>query len=618
MAQSFDEGPTQVGGEVEGYNGDHKQQRMSLWLTQHQLNDNVLSALHQNGVNSLDDLKLLESEQDIKEFVSSLGLQFMMRKKLINGIKEFQNNDNHKHEARKPTEFDNLEQEARKAIRWEAWESNIDQKKVIQLHSNKSEDIKIRKTKQKYKQRLSEWKQDYGWGDDDGYFSRLKGAYETGGVAFAGIGIVAAIVTTIIPLHPALEAAGKRYQSKEDGNLNNKKHYNAQSKAFNDKLRQIKRSEEYILSKQKELKQQEDKLNSHCFELERICGIRNKSRVVMVIGPTGFGKSLIANRLLGNEHDIDDIMESKECDFTVAEGGNTKSVTNKLNKKSKIVHITAEESKEESFVLSVVDTPGAFDSNDNDDDYNNMMTHYFAACGGINVFAIFFKYDGKMTNKYKKLLKQYAQFFGDGLWKHCSIFITRCDMDSKQRKKAVTKGLQTTKDQIHSDLKEISNGQCDDVPIYTFGMENFKQSIFDFLASLMDDQNAFYNKYKCKNNQSPIDVLYRELEGEVKQHKKLVDELHDISEKAKEAKDKVNFDKWTTLANKLQADEELRNEALNALQNVAETSEFATERKWYTTHSNTLQKDINEYKKWLNKYNQSFKLPQNMYNCKFI
>eukprot|EP01083_Nonionella_stella_P016663 46560_1 len=606
MAHCFVES---TAGETEGNNNGLKQQHMSQWLTQHGLNANVVTVLHQNDVDSLDDLKLLESEQDINEFVSSLGIKgFIVKKKLTNAIKSFQDEIKSKHDH-----CDNDEKEApkdlkRKAIRWEALESKMEKKDKIKIQSNKSEKIKIQKTEQEHKQRLSEKRYRYLFGDADGYFSEwgseIKAAYKDDGIALAGLVSLGSVLGTIIPIYPVWYAIDKHNQSKEDQNINHKKHYNAQSKAFNAKLRQIKRSEEYILSKQKELKQQEDKLNSHCFELERICGIRNKSRVVMVIGPTGFGKSLIANRLLGNEHDIDDIMESKECDFTVAEGGNTKSVTNKLNKKSKIVHITAGKNKEDSFVLSVVDTPGAFDSNSIDDDYNNMMAHYFRACGGINVFAIFFRFSFKITNKYKELLKQYAAFFGDGLWKHCAVFITYCD---KYIQKRVTKGLKTTKNQIHSFLKEISNGQCDGVPIFTFGEDNFKESTFEFLASLVDERNTFYNKYKCKNNQSPIDVLYRELEGEVKQHKKLVDELHDISEKAKEAKDKVNFDKWTTLANKLQADEELRNEALNALQNVAETSEFATERKWYTTHSNTLQKDINEYKKWLNKYHQSFK-----------
>eukprot|EP01083_Nonionella_stella_P316202 1145259_1 len=270
---------------------------MSSWLKQHKLSDNVLVSLHQNGVDSLDDLKLLESEQDIKDFVSSLGIKaFMTRKKLINAIKEFQNqtetkskdNDNDGKETPKGLK--------RKAIRWEALESKMEKKDKIKIQSNKSEKIKIQKTEQEHKQRLSEKRYRYLFGDADGYFSEwgseIKAAYKDDGVAWAGIGSLAVVIGTIIPIIPVWYAIDKHNQSKEDQNINHKKHYNAQSKAFNAKLRQIKRSEEYILSKQKELKQQEDKLNSHCFELERICGIRNESRVVMVIGPTGFGKSL--------------------------------------------------------------------------------------------------------------------------------------------------------------------------------------------------------------------------------------------------------------------------------------------------------------------------------------
>eukprot|EP01083_Nonionella_stella_P213494 769997_1 len=543
MAHCFVEA---TAGETEGNNDGLQQQQLSLWLTQHGLNnDHVLSALHQNGVNSLNDFKLLKTEQHINDFVGSLGIKaFMVKMKLTNAIKVFQNGTKSKNDH-----GDNDEKEApkdfkRKAIRWEALGNKLEKKDTIKIQSNKSEEIKIRKTKQKHKQRLSEWRNEY-YGVEDGYFGTLgqliKVDYEDDGVIAAGVVSLLATAFTIIPIAPVFYAIDKSNQSKEDENLNHKKHCNAQSKTFNDKLTQIKQSEQWILSKQKELKQQEQRLNSHSFELERICGIHNKSRVVMVIGPTGFGKSLIANRLLGNEHDIDDIMESTESDFSVALSGNIQAVTDKLNKKSKIVHITVEENKDDSFVLSVVDTPGAFDTNDNDNDYNNMMTHYFAACGGINVFAIFFKFNGKMTNKYKELLKQYAAFFGDGLWKHCAIFITYCDMDSDKATGRVTKGLHRTKDQIHSDLQEISNGQCDDVSIYTFGEDNFKKSTFDFLASLMDESSAFYDKYKCKNIHSPIDALYEELKQNVKEHEKLLKELQNISEKTKEARDNVKF-----------------------------------------------------------------------------
>eukprot|EP01083_Nonionella_stella_P016666 46568_1 len=490
----------------------------------------------------------------------------------------------------------------RKTIRWAALESKIEKKYIkIKIQSNKNKQIKMDKTKEENKQRLSERRREYYWGNADGYFNEMgktiQHGYESRGATAAGLGGLCIVVGTIIPILPVWYAMDKRNQFNEDENLKHKENYNTQSKAFNAKLKQVKQSEEGILSKRKQLKQQEDTLNSHCFDLEfeRVSGVCNDSRVVMVIGPTGFGKSLIANRLLGNEHDIDDIeesSESKQCDFSVAQSGNAKSVTNKLDGKSKIVHIATGEDTEDSFVLSVVDTPGAFDSKGNDDDYNNMMTHYFRACGGINVFAIFFRFNGKMTDRYKELLKQYAEFFGDGLWKHCSIFITRCDMDSDKRKQRITKGLQRTKDRIHSFLKETSNGQCD-VPIYTFGEDNFKQSTFDFLTSLIDKDSAFYEKYKCENIRSPIDVLYEELKQKVKQHEKLVKELQHINEKVKEAKDKVNFDEWTKEANELQKDEKMRNEKLKELQN----------KRWLTDYK-TLQKDANEYNDWAKSVNK--------------
>eukprot|EP01083_Nonionella_stella_P075272 204548_1 len=261
MAQCFVEGTASFDGEDENYkgethdnNGDPEWQRMSSWLKQHKLNDNVLVSFHQNGVDSLDDLKLLESEQDIKDFVSNLGIKAIMRrKKLINAIKEFQNqtetkskdNDNDGKETPKGLK--------RKAIRWEALESKMENKNIIKIQSNKSEKIKIQKTEQEHKQRLSEKRKKYDWGDADGYFSAvgttIKVNYELGGVVWAGAVGLSAVVETIIPIIPVWYAIEKHKQSKEDQNLNHKKHYNVQSKAFNDKLRQIKRSEEYILSK---------------------------------------------------------------------------------------------------------------------------------------------------------------------------------------------------------------------------------------------------------------------------------------------------------------------------------------------------------------------------------
>eukprot|EP01083_Nonionella_stella_P175648 612307_1 len=116
----------------------------------------------------------------------------------------------------------------------------------------------------------------------------------------------------------------------------------------------------------------------------------------------------------------------------------------------------------------------------------------------------------------------------------------------------------------------------------------------------MAESSAFYDKYQCKNIQSSIDVLYGELKQKVKQHKKLTKELHDISVRAKEARDKVNVDDWTTEANKLQKDAKLRNEKLNELQSNRLNADLTSLKARYTRDYDNLQEDANEYNKWVN------------------
>ena len=125
------------------------------------------------------------------------------------------------------------------------------------------------------------------------------------------------------------------------------------------------------------------------------------------------------------------------------------------------------------------------------------------------MFAIFFKFGGKLTDKYKELIAKYVKFFGDGLWRHCCIIITRCDMDSEKRKKRVEKGLETTINQIREDLKKVSNGKCCDIPIYTFGDENFEESTFDLCSALMNENNTFLPAKLPSNESRRIEAVRR-------------------------------------------------------------------------------------------------------------
>eukprot|EP01084_Bolivina_argentea_P274567 468037_1 len=74
-------------GQNEGQNDDDKvivskESEMSLWMKQNNLPDTIAHTLKENEIFSLQDLTIFESEQEIKEFVNSLGLKYVTKKEI--------------------------------------------------------------------------------------------------------------------------------------------------------------------------------------------------------------------------------------------------------------------------------------------------------------------------------------------------------------------------------------------------------------------------------------------------------------------------------------------------------------------------------------------------------
>eukprot|EP01084_Bolivina_argentea_P046812 86221_1 len=389
-------------GNDEPQSNDEKQTALSLWAEQYRLNDVVMDILRDNEINSLDDFQVLENDEDINDFVASLGLKtFIIKKKLIKAIRHIRHKISKKQHNENDDEKKSIEMlctDCKTIIRWDDIDAKMMNIETAQIQSNKHQNVTINETHETRKYMLAENRVNMSY--VNGLFTNwITKALWKGNSSSKAVAVVTSpscfmldVLTTVTGAFPALY---KYNQHQENKQLTYKKERNAQSKIFNDKLSQIKQCEEWILPKIKELEKQEQMLNSHVFQLERFCDLEHKSRVVMMIGPTGFGKSLVSNRLLGIDDSVYDISEAKEnaYEFDVAQIGDTDSITDKLTKKSKIVHII-DENKLQSFVLSVIDTPGAFDSKGNDNDHNNMMAHYFEACGGINGFGIVFLFGG--------------------------------------------------------------------------------------------------------------------------------------------------------------------------------------------------------------------------------
>eukprot|EP01084_Bolivina_argentea_P111610 199086_1 len=276
---------------------------------------------------------------------------------------------------------------------------------------------------------------------------------------------------------------------------------------YNSNIQQLKNIEQTLKPKMEQLQQQEEKINNKTFKIERCCP---GSKVVVCIGPTGYGKSLVCNRLHGYGEDIDKLEE--KAMFKVGKTGNIHSETKDLVKHSKDVlilkYMDNRKKVSERIKLSVIDTPGAFDSDGDDVYIQNCMKKFFGYCGGINMFCIFFKFGSKCDDNYKTLLKSYSKFWGDSFWKHCVVIITNCDIDSKKLKNKLEKAREDTVNGIKFFLEKVSDDKCRNIDIFEFGEENFEPSRLDLLLKL---EKEFKDKYKCNAITSPMDTLCDEI-----------------------------------------------------------------------------------------------------------
>ena len=267
---------------------------------------------------------------------------------------------------------------------------------------------------------------------------------------------------------------------------------------------------------QVEIDEQESKLNNNEFKVPR----HNKNiKIILNIGPTGFGKSLVCNRLIGNDDSINDIIEESAV-FKVAEEGDPDSETKEFEMTQKSD-------------ICIVDAPGQFDSHGNDTDIYNFMAKYFKGCGGVNLFCIYYKFGGKLDINYKNLLKSYQKFWGPDMWEYCCVIITFVDNPTKQ-----LNSINKIKSKYIEFLNEISNNKCNNIMFYEFGKENFKQSRNKIFKRLSKSTK----KYVCDSVSAPVNEL--------------IDKLHILKEKKQKIQNTINTCKG--MIPKLQASKEVK------------------------------------------------------------
>ena len=245
----------------------------------------------------------------------------------------------------------------------------------------------------------------------------------------------------------------------------------------------------------------------------------------------GDDQELMSNFIMYNAYEYHQSM------FNVAQFGDTEPKTRSLSSITKIVYIN-----DESFDLTVIDTPGAFDHIENNDEY--FSTLMFECCkkiGGINIFLITFKFGSKIDKNYIALLKKYETFWGKHFWKHCIIVITFCDKDSKTNTKKVDAGLPKTTRDIYNTLGEkLGNESILSVPILAFGEENFEESVQDIFCKLSGSSGRYNSKYICNEMKSPYDKSVIELKTLAEEYNEKVTEINTIACELDNMKQKID------------------------------------------------------------------------------
>ena len=328
-----------------------------------------------------------------------------------------------------------------------------------------------------------------------------------------------------------------------ESNNNNKnkliQQYNSMIKDFNN----AKTAFELSWNK---LNKQEDILNK-----AKSLSIKHdpKYKTIMAIGITGFGKSVICNRLIGIEGDIADMAENteeekekynklgdkakltfKKTHFWVGEENS--SETRNLDMVRKIVNISIGNTKKK-FELTVIDTPGSYDTIKNLNEYfETVMVECCKVVGGINAFLLHFKYGqcGRFDENYENLVKKYQEFWGKDFWKYCIIIIVGCDFTKKKTEERIKKKLPGKKNEIREDLKKIAN--CGDdvinnLPMFAFGEDNYENSIKEIFFKInVNATNA--NKYHYHKDVSPLDEQINDCKNKRIRYETLLRQVKDL------------------------------------------------------------------------------------------
>jgi len=214
------------------------------------------------------------------------------------------------------------------------------------------------------------------------------------------------------------------------------------------------------------------------FRVERL---DKATKIVILLGKTGSGKSTFSNRLSGDKSKFGD---QGPCKTSRRGKSETQTHTKQL----------VSLGDDSDVQIAVVDTPGYADSagRRRDRRHSDMLCAYLKGCGGINAFVLVHNgAETRICGNFQKMVKEYEAMFGMDFWSRLIIVATRVEGLTKQQFEAEALA-QDIRDALELDVE---------VPIIPIGCQDYAASIANFAKQIPSERHQF------KKIVSPIDEL---------------------------------------------------------------------------------------------------------------
>ena len=329
--------------------------------------------------------------------------------------------------------------------------------------------------------------------------------------------------------------------------------YQKNKDAQTQKADEIKEIDGQIKVLEDEIKKRRDEMGSLG---QALTDHGSSSKIIVLMGKTGVGKSTVANRMIGDTSDVGDKGDQNSngnAVFRVGKGWASET----LDLKQHTMEF------KDGLTFTIVDTPGAHGSNGDDDTFNSKIGRYFKKCGGINMLAICLDITcARVDQTFIKLIQAYEQYYcskdlkGESFrqlpstqngydngskqikvtpemdekkrnefWQHVVIILTKCDAKSAAQEdlQAKCEGL---KEMVKEKLK-LQKFNNVSLPVVCFGRGHYNASKKKMINMVFEDE-MYSKKYKCAAVNTPI-VQQEALLAKLKEHKsKLEAELKDL------------------------------------------------------------------------------------------